>query len=110
MLQYFIDADIHNIFFGYISKAEIDYLLCCIEHKLNVFSLLKGGNPFAAYASHDISVWINQFTHEKGYNWSHLPMDRQFDMYQIHLLMQKNELLKNSAILNEALQNGPFRQ
>ena len=39
---------------------------------------------------------LTNFSLRGGLDWSQLPVYRQLDMYKIHLLMQKNQLLRDN--------------
>ena len=56
----------------------------------------------------EVLGWIDQFSVDRGFNWSQFPNFKQIYMYKLHLVMQKNQLMRDNQIINLALQNNPF--
>lgn len=102
-----LEIGVMSNMFGYITPSDILRLVTEINPILEAYDLAAEGN---VYASNNIPLYIRDFTHAKGYDGSHINYVQQYNMYKIHLMMQKTQLIEEFRRTAElALQPNPFR-
>lgn len=102
-----IEMGVMSNMFGYITPSDIVRLVTEINPILEAYDFAARGN---VYAYNDISWFIRDFTHANGYDWSNISYEQQYNMFKIHLMMQKTQLIEEFRRTAElALQPNPFR-